>query len=65
VKKPNDGETVVCWFCHKKGHKSYQCKAKTRGEKKRPKTTSPAPIPKRRTKRLQHPTFLRRRKTTR
>jgi hypothetical protein len=28
--KPDEGETVVCWLCHKEGHKSYQCKAKTR-----------------------------------
>jgi hypothetical protein len=34
-----EGETVVCWLCHKEGHKSYQCKVKTWGEKKK-KTTS-------------------------
>jgi hypothetical protein len=28
---------MVCWLCHKEGHKSYQCKAKTREkQKKRP-----------------------------
>jgi hypothetical protein len=25
---------VVCWLCHKEGHKYYQCKAKTGGDKK-------------------------------
>jgi hypothetical protein len=35
VNKPVEGETVVCWLCHKKGHES--CKAKTMGEyKKKP-----------------------------
>jgi hypothetical protein len=24
---------LVCWLCHKKGHKSYQCKTMTSGEK--------------------------------
>jgi hypothetical protein len=36
VKKPVEGETMVCWLCHKEGHKSYQCKAKT-GEKQKQK----------------------------
>jgi hypothetical protein len=28
---------VVCWLCHKEGHKYYQCKAKTEEkQKKRP-----------------------------
>jgi hypothetical protein len=28
---------VFCWLCHKEGHKSYQCKVKTREkQKKRP-----------------------------
>jgi hypothetical protein len=35
VNKPMEEETVVCWLCHKEGNKSYQCKAKTRGEKKK------------------------------
>jgi hypothetical protein len=34
VNKPGEGETVVCRLCHKEGHKSYQCKAKT-GEKQK------------------------------
>jgi hypothetical protein len=32
--KPMEGETVICRLCHKKGHKSYQCKAKT-GDKQK------------------------------
>jgi hypothetical protein len=28
------GETVICRLCHKEGHKSYQCKAKTRDKQK-------------------------------
>jgi hypothetical protein len=39
VNKPGEGETVVCRLCHKEGHKSYQCKAKT-GEKQKKKATS-------------------------
>jgi hypothetical protein len=34
VNKPGEGETVVCRLCHKEGHKSYQCKAKTRDKQK-------------------------------
>jgi hypothetical protein len=30
---------MVCWLCHKEGHKSYQCKVKTRGEKKKKLTS--------------------------
>jgi hypothetical protein len=26
VKKPNDGETMVCWLCHSEGHKFNQCR---------------------------------------
>jgi hypothetical protein len=29
VKKTLDGEIVVCWLCHKEGHKAYQCKVKS------------------------------------
>jgi hypothetical protein len=29
VNKPVEGETVICRLCHKEGHKSYQCKAKS------------------------------------
>jgi hypothetical protein len=39
VNKLVEGEIVVCTLCHKKGHKSYQCKAKT-GEKQKKKRTS-------------------------
>jgi hypothetical protein len=38
VNKTVEGETVVFWLCHKEGHKCYQCKAKTRGEKKKKPT---------------------------
>jgi hypothetical protein len=34
VNKPGEGEIVVCRLCHKEGHKSYQCKAKTRDKQK-------------------------------
>ena len=33
VKKLDEGETVVCYLCHKEGHKSYECKVKHGGEK--------------------------------
>jgi hypothetical protein len=36
VNKPVEGENVVCKLCHKEGHKSYQCKAKT-GDKQKQK----------------------------
>jgi hypothetical protein len=36
VNKPVDGETLICRLCHKEGHKSFQCKAKT-GDKKKQK----------------------------
>jgi hypothetical protein len=39
VNKPVEGETVVCRLCHKEGHMSYQCKAKT--EEKQKKNLSP------------------------
>jgi hypothetical protein len=32
VNKPVEGETVVCWLCHKEGHKSMQ--GEYRGEAK-------------------------------
>jgi hypothetical protein len=34
VNKPVEGETVICRLCHKEGHKSFQCKAKTRDKQK-------------------------------
>jgi hypothetical protein len=34
VNKTMEDETVICRLCHKEGHKSYQCKAKTRDKKK-------------------------------
>jgi hypothetical protein len=39
VNKPVEGETVICRLCHKEGHNSFQCKAKT-GDKHKQKTTS-------------------------
>jgi hypothetical protein len=36
VNKHVEGETVICRLCHKKGHKSFQCKAKT-GDKQKQK----------------------------
>ena len=38
VKKLDEGQTVVCYVCHKEGHKSYECKVKNgRGDKKKEK----------------------------
>jgi hypothetical protein len=34
VNKPVEGETMICRLCHKEGHKSFQCKAKTTGKQK-------------------------------
>jgi FtsZ-binding cell division protein ZapB len=34
VNKPVEGETVICRLCHKEGHKSFQCKVKTRDKQK-------------------------------
>jgi hypothetical protein len=39
VNKLDEGETIVCWLCHKVGHKSYQYMVKTRGEKKKKPTS--------------------------
>jgi hypothetical protein len=39
VNKPVEGESVVCWLCHKEGQKSYQCKVKT-GERRKKMPTS-------------------------
>jgi GH18 family chitinase len=36
LNKPVEEETVICTLCHKEGHKSYQCKAKT-GDKQKQK----------------------------
>jgi FtsZ-binding cell division protein ZapB len=36
VNKPVEGETVICRLCHKEGHMSFQCKAKT-GDKQKQK----------------------------
>ena len=38
VKKLDEGQTMVCYVCHKEGHKSYECKVKNvGGEKKKEK----------------------------
>ena len=56
VKKFDEGQTMVCYVCHKEGHKSYECKVKNGGgAKKREKTkrkqaSSPTPKPTRWTK---------------
>jgi hypothetical protein len=38
VNKLVEGETMVCWLCHKEGHKSYRFKANT-GEKQKKNPT--------------------------
>ena len=35
VKKLDEGQTVVCYACHKEGHKSYECKVKNGGGAKK------------------------------
>jgi len=35
VKKLDEGQTVVCYVCHKEGHKSYKCKVKNGGGAKK------------------------------
>ena len=42
VKKLDEGQTVVCYKCHKEGHKSYECNVKNGGgaKKKEKKKTS-------------------------
>ena len=38
VKKLDGGQTMVCYVCHKEGHKFYECKVKNGGgEKKKEK----------------------------
>jgi hypothetical protein len=34
VNKPVEGKTMICRLCYKEGHKSFQCKAKTRDKQK-------------------------------
>ena len=45
VKKLDEGATVVCYVCHKEGHKSYECKVKNGGEKKRKTKSKQASSP--------------------
>ena len=42
MKKLDEGQIVVCYICHKEGHKSYECKVKNGGgaKKKEKKQTS-------------------------
>jgi hypothetical protein len=35
VKKLDEGQIVVCYICHKEGHKSYECKVKNGGGAKK------------------------------
>ena len=35
VKKLDEVQTMVCYVCHKEGHKSYKCKVKNRGGAKK------------------------------
>jgi hypothetical protein len=35
VKKLDEGQPVVCYVCHKEGHKSYECKVKNGGGAKK------------------------------
>ena len=49
VKKLKKGQTVVCYVCHKEGHKSYECKVKNGGgakkKERKKQTSSPTPTP--------------------
>ena len=40
VRKLEKGGTVTCYLCHKKGHKSYECKNKKKGEENKKKFNS-------------------------
>ena len=35
MKKLDEGQTMVCYVCHKEGHKSYECKVKNGGGAKK------------------------------
>ena len=37
VKKLDEGQTMVCYVCHKEGHKSYECKVQNGGGAKEEK----------------------------
>ena len=37
VKKLDERQTMVCYVCHKEGHKSYECKVKNGGGEKKEK----------------------------
>jgi len=40
VRKLEKRGTVTCYLCHKKGHKSYECKNKKKGEENKKKFNS-------------------------
>jgi hypothetical protein len=62
VKKIDEGQTVVCYICHKEGHKSYECKVKNGGgakkkeknKKQKTKQASSTPTPTRWIRRPPH-----------
>ena len=58
VKKLDEGQTVVCYVCHKEDHKSYECKVKNGGgakkKEKNKQASSPTPTPTRWTKMPPH-----------
>ena len=58
VKKFDEGQPVVCYVCHKEGHKSYECKLKNGEEQRRKRksklASSPTPTPTRWTRRPPH-----------
>ena len=62
VKNLDEGQTMVCYVCHKEGHKSYECKLKNGEELRRKRKTkrkqasSPTPTPTRWTRRPPHHT---------
>jgi hypothetical protein len=43
VNKPMEAQTMICRLCHKEGHKSYRCKAKT-GDKQKLKQKATSKI---------------------
>ena len=60
VKKLDEGQTMVCYVCHKEGHKSCECKVKNGEEQRRKRrskqASSPTLTPTRWTRRPPHHT---------
>ena len=58
VKKLDEGQIMVCYVCHKEGHKSYECKVKNGGgakkKEKSKQANSPTPTPTKWTRRPLH-----------